>query len=82
MIQYENNIRIKYNSKINVLDIKVEGFKDKLYERKNRIFYWMETIKKEGLKVDRFENAVCKEIFRCSFLFFRFFFIFGHSFMR
>lgn len=31
MIQYENNIRMKYNSKINVLDIRVDGFKDKLY---------------------------------------------------
>ena len=43
MIQYENNIRMKYNSKINVLDIRVDGFRDKLYERKNRIFYWMGT---------------------------------------
>lgn len=39
LIQYENNIRLKYNSKINILDIRVDGFKDKLYERKNRIFH-------------------------------------------
>jgi hypothetical protein len=39
MIQYENNIRMKYNSKINVLDMRVDGFRDKLYDRKNRIFY-------------------------------------------
>ncbi len=38
LIQYENNIRLKYNYKINILDIKVEGLKDKLYERKNRMF--------------------------------------------
>ncbi len=39
LIQYENNIRLKYNSKINILDFRVEGLKDKLYERKNRIFH-------------------------------------------
>ena len=31
MIQYENSIRLKYNSKVNVMDIRVDGFKDKLY---------------------------------------------------
>lgn len=30
---------MKYNSKINVIDIRVDGFKDKLYERKNKIFH-------------------------------------------
>lgn len=38
LLQYEKNIRLKYNSKISILDMKVEGLKDKIYEKKGKIF--------------------------------------------
>lgn len=39
LIFFEQNMQNKYNFKMTLLDMRVEGFKDKINERKNRIIH-------------------------------------------